>query len=520
MKTHLKPFAIALSLAGFVSAPIWAADSSINASESAQIEKLSSQTQTLEAEVSHLRKEIKILSRAKRKQNVRSTNNNQTSQQQVRHSLSRKELMQMVSEEKEYLPFDLDVPGQAFVSTGPYVGVPIQYAGSNLVINSPSVNTDVQLLGIRKSIYQQLLAMNGQIDQEPYHSHLLFSGVVEGQVNYTDIGGKPSTSTIDVTNVSLDAFFLGPSSWTLGFIEFSYDNAPSSGNSFTVSNSRVYVNKAFITIGDLSKSPYYGTLGQYYVPFGTYSSLMVSDTLTKLLTRTKARAITLGIQQQSDNAFYGAAYVFKGYSHAASVSKIDNGGLNAGYKFHTNVISGNVGAGVIGNMADSSGMQSGNGFSSFEQISHRVPAYNVRGLFSIGHVDLIGEYVGASTRFNPNDMSFNGRGAKPWAFDTEAAYSFYILDNKPSSIGVGYAKSGQALSLAIPTTRTSIVFNTSIWRNTLQSLEFRRDLNYAASDTANGPTGAATTTGQCTSATCTSTGKYDNAITAQFDYYF
>src|SRR3990167_8181943 len=142
MKTHLKPFAIALSLAGFVSAPIWAADSSINASESAQIEKLSSQTQTLEAEVSHLRKEIKILSRAKRKQNVRSTNNNQTSQQQVRHSLSRKELMQMVSEEKEYLPFDLDVPGQAFVSTGPYVGVPIQYAGSNLVINSPSVNTD------------------------------------------------------------------------------------------------------------------------------------------------------------------------------------------------------------------------------------------------------------------------------------------------------------------------------------------------------------------------------------------
>jgi len=502
-KKYTKPLVAALCLSGLVAVPVM-----VNAAQNDDTQPAATATTT-----------TKVTTK-KKKHHHHATSSNQQSSNGSGYRMSGRELRQLISEEQEYLPFDLDVPGQAFVSTGPYVGVPIQYAGSNLVVNSPSVNTDVQLLEIRKKITNQLHAMGGEIAKEPYHSHLLLSGTVEGQANYTDNGGSPSTTDLNVTNVSLDAFFLGPSSWTLGFIEFSYvDVDPASdvfvsNSNYRVANSRVSVNKAFFTVGDFAKSPWYGSFGQYYVPFGTYSSTMVSSPFTKILTRTKGRALLVGYQEQCENALYGSAYIFRGDTHASSVSKIGNGGLNLGYKFKESIFnkfSGNVGGGVIGNIADSGGMQIGNNFQYSEQIVHRVPGYNMRGLFSVGeHIDLIAEYVGASTSFNPNDMGYNGNGAKPYATNLEASYSFYWSD-RPTSIGIAHGQSYQAMAIGLPLSRNAMTLNTSIWRNTLQSLEFRRDREYAASVTGTNAGGAAAPT---------QTGKYNNAVTAQFDYYF
>lgn len=436
-----------------------------------------------------------------------------------------------------YLPIDLDAPGQSFVTSGPYIGLPIQYAGGDLIINTPSINNDVTLLKVRKKIIQRLQEL-GQ-DGEHYHSHILLSGNIEAQAYYRDMQTTGSTqSDIDLTNAELDAFILGPSSWTSGYVAFTYDNDPSEFANERVENSRLFVNKAFLMFGDFTKSPFYGSIGQMYVPFGAYHTNMISSPFTKIMARTLARALNIGYQGQEKSALFTSAYIFKGasYSTPTNASRVNNGGIQLGYRYRDDRYDARIGTGVIGNIADSLGMQdTGNSplFDGFgggtayttnpitgavtgastgnELLVHRVPAYDLRGLLGIGdHWDFLAEYITASTHFNPNDMTFDGSGAKPQALNAEAAYTFTILDNKPSTVAVGYGMTHEALALGLPRQRYIAVFNTSLWRDTLEGIEFRHDMDYSASSTSSG----SDVTGP------TGTGRSNNIVTAQVDLYF
>lgn len=520
MKKTIKPLIIGLSLLGLVTVPLFAAADTGNAA---------ARTEALQRQLDQMQKEIKVLQVQLKGTQQKKTHSTKKMMQHTSSAPAASNPQQSSmppsphlypTSGTSYLPMDLDVPGQSFVSTGPYIGVPIEYSGTNLIINSPNINEDVSLLKVRHNISSRLRALGVPLEEE--RSHLLFSGIVEGQAFYQKTQSQPHSSDIDVTAAELDAYLLGPSSWTSALISFEYDNSLANFSNSRIQNSRVLLNKAFVTIGNFSQSPIYGTFGQFYVPFGTYSSSMVSTSLTRILARTKARAILLGYQQQSPDAFYTSVYVFKGDSHVGSSNSVKNGGVNLGYRFTQGPFSGDFGGGFINNMADSGGMQStgnkplfdgfaGTGGSGNETLVHNVHGANLRGLFAIGQsVDLLAEYVGATSRFNSSDMTLNGHGAKPQALNTEASYSFPFFNNKPSSIAVGYGATRDALAIGLPEKRYSLVFNTSFWRDTIESLEFRHDIDYSASSTSSGSTVAGPQ----------GTGKPSNTVTAQFDMYF
>lgn len=529
MKQRFAPLVVGLCVLGVISVPAFAAAHQQNVEQLAkEVAALQKQVNVLQAKLQDNDQEeaapsTKKMARHASKHHTARQNTSSSTDENANAPIAG--ISTLPTSGATYIPVDVDVPGQSFVSSGPYIGVPLQFSGSNLIVNTPSVNQDVALLKVRKNIHERLEKLG--VAEVSDHAHVLLSGVVEGQAYYQNIGGGPNTTNIDLTNVTLDAYVLGPSDWLSSLISLTYDNSSGAASGSFASNSiqlnsRVFVNQAFFTVGNFSGSPFYGTVGQYYVPFGTYGTNMVSSPLTKLLARVKARAILLGYQPQVANSPYASAYIFPGDTHAGTTSRVNNGGINLGYHFTKNQFSGDIGGGVIANIADSVGMQDvGNSASNFngfgglngtgtERIAHRVPAYNLRAILDFGNeFDFLGEFITSSTAFNQNDLTMDNHGARPKALNTELTYSFQSF-SRPTAIAIGYGMTKDALALQLPAQRYSMTINTSIWKDTLQSLEFRHDVNYAQSAFATGSTIAAPQ----------QSGQPNDAITAQFDVYF
>ncbi len=124
------------------------------------------------------------------------------------------------------------------------------------------------------------------------------------------------------------------------------------------------------------------------------------------------------------------------------------------------------------------------------------------------------EWVGAVQSFRPQDLSFNGQGARPQAAQAELGMTFMAF-NRPASIGVGYQWTKEALALNLPKQRYIGVFNISIWKDTVESIEYRHDIDYGLTQFANG----AAPPGFVNLPTL-GTGKSADTVSAQIGVYF
>ncbi|WP_115148656.1 LbtU family siderophore porin [Legionella quateirensis] len=388
------------------------------------------------------------------------------------------------------------------VVISPYLGSPSAYDGSDLLTNISQQNGDLLALQYRQEIENAFSDSKAKASEY----YLVLSGSLGAQIYNTRPYIGPPTNDIDLTTANITAL-AGMGSWVTGFFSFDYDNQPPDGLTPPQigpreANSRVYLEQGYLSIGNLNKSDWYGSIGQMYLPFGQYNGFMINSPLTSTLFSTIERPILLGYTHSTDKAELDLdAYGYQGETVTSVIGNntINEWGLSAQYTLTESNWNGGIGVGYISNIADAEGMQLNSQNSQFctvfggfaypcgngNILKHKVPGFDFNASYSINAYSFVAEYLTATTAFAIEDLSYNRHGAKPQAFDIEAAYSFTIF-NKPSSIAIGYTLTRESLAFLLPAREYSLALNTSLWRNTTESLGFQHDVNYGIDDFATG----------------------------------
>lgn len=409
------------------------------------------------------------------------------------------------------------IAGTPIVSS-PFLGARPAFDGSDYLVNISSINRDIRLMQQRRRMYRAYQKMGYPIPDMPI---IALSGKVipTGTVGRTYF--KNTTSDWNLGTSELDVA-AALNDMVEGYMALSYDSSPPLSSRQRVSNSSVYLNMGFVNIGNLDKTPFYFTAGQLFVPFGRFSSSMISGTLPMQLARTKSRPFILGYKSQEQTGPFAAIYGFKSDT---TLGGSGVGGLNLGYIFGNNEVSGEVGASVISALNDSSGMQftgstPGTTFGGFASIPNgseavkKIPGVGVHGNVRFDRYSFTAEWVGALSRFRTQDLSFNGQGAIPSAGQLEAGMTFMAF-NRPSTLAAGYQWSKGSLALNLPAQRISGALSTSWWKDTVERIEYRHDIDYKRNLFANGaaPVGLSN---QNTIAT----GRSSDTLLAQIGVYF
>ena len=405
------------------------------------------------------------------------------------------------------------------VVTSPYLGSRPAFDGSDYIVNISSINRDIRLLQQRRNLYR---AYEREGYTAPNMPIIMLSGKAEpigyfGQ-NYTNtnIGDWTfASSELDV------AAFLNDK--VEAYMGIAYNQAPPQGGGQRVANSVFGLNMGFINIGDLDESPYYLTAGQLYAPFGRYSTAMVSAPLTMIFSRTRTRPLILGYKSQTDSGPFAAAYAFRTDTDLGNHTA---GGLNWGYIKNADDFTGEFGLSVISSVNEAAGMQyagastTADTFAGFASINNgnedvkKTPAGGLHTTISFQRYNLTAEWISTINAFRAQDLSFNDQGVLGSAGQVEAGMTFMAF-NRPAGLSLGYQWTNQLLALNLPQHRFLGTFNISIWKDTVESLEYRHDIDYGSNYFANG----AAPVGMRNANTVGTGGTYD-MLSAQIGVYF
>lgn len=299
------------------------------------------------------------------------------------------------------------------------------------------------------------------------------SGVVEVEANHTDPYQGPNENDLVLATVEL-GINAQVNDWTSAEIILLHEE----------DDTDLEVDVGTITIAD-PDAPWFVTTGQFYLPFGTFDSNLISDPLTLEIGETRESALQLGYDA---GRFNGSVYAFNGDNKKDNGDKnrIDNWGANLNYVHESDTLNFGAGLGYINDIGDSDALQDqiNANLIGNNDVDDHVPAWTVSAIAESGPFTLIGEYVRATDDFEPGELptfAGSGKGAQPKAWNAEAGYGFSVM-GKDSTLAAAYQGTKEAQDLGLPKQRWLVGWSIGIMDNTALSFEWAHDKDYSTSD--------------------------------------
>ncbi|MCD6527260.1 MAG: LbtU family siderophore porin [Desulfuromonas sp.] len=290
---------------------------------------------------------------------------------------------------------------------------------------------------------------------------LTLSGVVEVEANHTEDYDGNSTSGLELATVEL-AVDAQAHPWVQGHVLFLYEEGDEDD---------VVIDEAFITIGNNDVTPFYLNAGRLYVPFGNFTTFMISDPLTLEMGETQETAVQIGY---NDENWHASMYTFNGdTSEGDEFSTIEQFGAHLGYSLEREAWNLAVDASYASSLFDSDSLS-----EEYEDAAVNgdyIPGLGLHAVIGIADLTLIGEYIAAL-----EELDVDGEHIDPYTFNLEVAYTLELLDRE-TAFALAWQGSDDLVGF-LPEQRFMASVGISLFDDTALTVEYTHDEDYDTSD--------------------------------------
>ena len=230
--------------------------------------------------------------------------------------------------------------------------------------------------------------------------------------------------------------------------------------------------------------------GRTYVPFGDFSSNMVSDPLTLEMAETSEDVLMFAMESGNVS---GSIYTFNGdVDEDAEIAKGDNAALSFGANIAFANDNMSVGASYISNLADTDGLEGAAAEAADPAapgVDSSVAGYGVSFGYTVNNFSVIAEQVTAAEKFTNGDLgALVGNEEQPSATNVEVAF-----DTGSAVIAAAYQMTEEALFLGMPETATSVAVSFDVMEGAGLGIEYSSKDDYSVADGGTGETETAIT---------------------------